>query len=340
MVFSPDPIRAPGAESSGMHTGIVRLIAFMFLLLSSESAFSCEQCGRGPALDPTGIGWQQVELRARKFLIAAKAVVEWSVLDVSNANVGWIDADGLDGVEGELIEPGAQILRLDYSSKLIGKPVNSVLWMDPSDGAILQYSVDDNRRRPKHRTYRFTNRGAFRRTWRPEKNEKKLAWPEWSEQYGDFRPFPEEVYDRVITDSLGIIYIIAASELGRGGDRLEVLAFGSREVSRGIFTAEEIVDIDADFVVEGPSGEERCKGKTQVLRIGVEIETVGDEDEPDSGILSEIEIFLDLQSRLPLRISARAKFVGRVVIQTKRARMIDNRGCPLSMQSKAPRSSK
>ena len=317
-----------------MHAGIVRLIVFVFLLLSSGSAFPCDHCGREVALDSSGIGWQQVELRARKFLVTAKSVVEWSVLDVSSANIGWIDADGLDGVEGELVEPGAQILRLNYSSKLIGKPVESVLWMDPGDGAILQYSVHDNRRHPKHRIYRFTNRGAFQRTWRPEKNEKKLAWPEWSEQYGDFRPFPDEVYDRVITDSLGIIYIIAASDLGRGGDRLEVLAFGSREVSRGIFTAEEMVDIDADFVVEGPLGERRCKGKTQVLRIGVEIETVGDTDEPDSGILSEIEIYLDLQSRLPLRISARAKYVGRVAIKTRHARMIDDRGCPPEMQSK------
>jgi hypothetical protein len=285
------------------------------------------------ALDPNEIGWQQIDLRARKFLITAKAVVEWSVLDASKVNVGWIDADGLDGVKGKPIESGAKILRLAYVSKLIGKPIDTVLWMDPGDGAILQYTVDDHRRRPKHRAYRFTNYGAFQRTWRPEKNEKKLAWPEWSEQYGDFRPFPEDAYDQVVTDSLGLIYIIAASKLGRGSDRLEVLAFGSREVSRGIFTAEEMLDIDVDFVVEGPTDELRCKGKTQALRIGVEIEAVGDADEPDSGILSEIEIFLDLQSRLPLRISARAKYVGSVVIKTKRARMIDDRGCPLSLRN-------
>jgi hypothetical protein len=29
-----------------------------------------------------------------------------------------------------------------------------------------------------------------------------------------------------------------------------------------------------------------------------------------------------------VEISARAKYVGRVVIKTKRARMIDDRGCP------------
>lgn len=317
-----------------MLTIIFRFVAGLVLSLAAGSAFPCDHCGRDTPLDWSGIGWQQVELHARKFLITAKAVVEWSVLDASNAGIGWIDADGLEDVKGEPIEPGAQILRLDYSSKLIGKPVDTVLWMDPGDGAILQYEVDDNRGRPKHRTYRFTNFGAFQRTWRPERKEKKLAWPEWSEQYGDFRPFPDEAYDQVVTDSLGLIYIIAASQLGRGSDRLEVLAFGSREVSRGILTAEEIVDVDANFVLEGPSGEQRCKGKMQALRIGMEIEAVGDAGEPDSGILSEIEIFLNLESRLPLRISARAKYVGRVVIKTRHTRMIDDRGCPEPVQSR------
>jgi hypothetical protein len=311
-----------------MKRKIARSILLTIFLLSSGSAFSCEHCGSGSALDPSVIGWQRIELRARKFLITAKTGIEWSVVDVSNANIGWIDPDGLEAVKGEPIEPGAQILRLDYTSKLIGKPVDTVLWMNPGDGAILQYSVDDHRRHPKHRTYRFTNYGAFQRTWHPEKKEKKLAWPEWSNQYGDFRPFPEEVYDEVVTDSLGLIYMMAASRLGRGSDRLEVLAFGSREVSRGILTAEEVVEIDADFIVEGPSGEKRCKGKIQALRIGMQIEAVGDAEEPDSGILREIEIFFDLQSRFPVEISARAKYVGRVVIKTKRARMIDDRGCP------------
>jgi hypothetical protein len=44
---------------------------------------------------------------------------------------------------------------------------------------------------------------------------------------------------------------------------------------------------------------------------------------------------MDIASRLPLRISARAKYVGRVVIKTTRARMIDDRGCPTSLESQS-----
>jgi hypothetical protein len=312
---------------------IIRSMLLSILLLSAGSAFSCEQCSRDEALDANGIAWQQIELRARKFLVRAKTIVEWSVADTSGARVEWIVADGLEGVEGEPIEAGPQILRLKYRSAFLGRDVATELWMDPFDGAILQYQNTDYGGRPKHRIYRFTQQGAFQRTWRPEKGEKKMDWPEWSEQYGDFRPFQEAAHDQVVTDSLGLIYIIAASDLGRGGDRLEVLAFGSNEVSRGILTADEYVDLKVDFVIEGPSREKRCKGKMRALKIGMEIETVGDAEEPDSGVLSDIEILMIPEFRMPVRISARAKIVGRVVIKTKRARMIDDRSCPELVQS-------
>jgi hypothetical protein len=316
-----------------MRTRIIRLIALSTMMLSAGNAFSCEQCGRNQALDANGIAWEQVELQARKFLVRAKTVVEWSLLDTSEAPVNWIVADGLDGVMGAPIEPGPKLLRLDYLSKLLGRDIATELWMNPVDGAILQYQSNDSGGRPKHRIYRFTQQGAFQRTWRPLKREKKLPWQEWGEQYGDFRPFQPAAYDQVVTDSLGLIYIIVASDLGRGGDQIEVLAYGSSKVSRGILTAKDYVDVDADFVIEGPSGEQRCDGQVRALRIGMEIETVGDELEPDSGVVSEIEIFMIPEYRMPILISARAKYLGRVDIKTKRARLIDDRGCPGAVQS-------
>jgi hypothetical protein len=317
-----------------MHERTIRLITFIVLLLTAGDAYSCEQCGRDKALDVNGIAWQQLELRARKFLVRAKTIVEWSVMDSSTAPVDWIVADGLEGVKGEPIDAGEQILRLGYQSKFLGRNVATELWMNPSDAAILQYQSTDSGGRPKHRIYRFTDQGAFQRTWRPMKGEKKMPWQDWSEQYGDFRPFQEAAHNQVVTDSLGLIYIIAASDLGRGGDRLEILAYGSSKVSRGILTAEEYVDIDADFVIEGPSGEQRCDGKVRALRISMQIETVGEEEEPDSGVLSEFEIFMIPEFRMPVLISARAKILGRLVIKAKRARLIDDRVCPGPIQSR------
>jgi hypothetical protein len=339
MALWPGLIRAQFVTSQGqscdMQARSVRLTFTTLLLLVAGNAFSCEQCGREGVLSPDGIGWQQLELHARKFLVKATTIVDWSVLDIEAADVDWMNSDGIDGVEGAPLEPNDPLLHLVYSSDFLGRHIDTSLWMDPRDGAIFQYSNVDTKKRARRRIYRFTNRGAFQRTWTPGKKEKKLAWTEWTDNYADFRPFPPEVYDEIITDSLGIIYILPASGLGRGGDQIEMLAFGSREVSRGILTAGEIVDLDADLVIQGPSGEMRCKGTMKVLKIHLDVEPVGHAVEADSGVLSEIEILMDIESRLPLRISARAKYVGRVVIKTTRARMIDDRGCPASLESQS-----
>ena len=311
-----------------MQSGIIQLIAASLLLLTAGSAFSCDGCEPENTLDAKGLAWKRVEFRARKLLIGASSIVEWSVLDTQDAGIDWIDMDGREDVKGRPIEPGARILRLGYAADFLGRHIDTVLWMNPADGAILQYELSDSRRRPKHLINRFTNQGAFRQTWRPQKNEKQMAWQEWTRHHIDFRPFQPEAHDQVVTDSLGLIYLIAASDLGRGTDRLDVLAFGSRDVSRAVLTAGQIVDIDADFIAEGPSGENRCKGAMKALKISLNIEAVGDDIDPDIGFLSDIEMFLSPESRLPLRISGRARFVGRVVIRMKRARMIDDRGCP------------
>jgi hypothetical protein len=339
MALRPGLIRAQYATSQGqscnMQARSVRLTITALLLLVSGNAFSCEPCGREGVLVPEGIAWQQLEMRARKFLVKAKTVVDWSLLDIDDAHVDWMNSDGIDGVEGAPLEPNDQLLHVVFSSDFLGRHIDTNLWMDPRDGGIFQYSNIDTEARPRRKMYRFTDRGAFQRTWKPAKREKKLPWAEWTDNYADFRPFPPEVYDEIITDSLGIIYILPASALGRGGDQIEVLAFGSREVSRGIFTAGELVDLDADLVIQGPSGEMRCKGTMKALKIHLDVEPVGDAVEADSGVLREIEILLDPESRLPLRISARAKYVGRVVIKTVRARMIDDRGCPASLEIKS-----
>jgi len=326
--------RAIITERSGMQNKTIWLIAM--LLLMANNAFSSDDRGRQMALDASRLAWQRIEYHASKFTIGASSVVEWSQLDASDRNIDWIDAKGLDGVPDKPIEPGKQVLRLDYTSDLIGRHFDTVYWMDPGDGAALQYETTSTGGRPKHRIYRFTNQGAFQRTWRPIKDEAELPWENWTERSGDFRPFQPEVYDQVVIDPVGLVYLVAASELGRSNDQLEVLAFVGREVSRAILTAGKVIEIDADFIAQGPSGEKRCNTRMKVLKISLAVEAVGDAAASDFdffGLKSDIEIFLSPESRLPLRISGNAKIFGPLVINAKHVRMIDDRGCPGPIQS-------
>jgi hypothetical protein len=312
-----------------MQTRQIGLIAVLLFL--AGSAFSSDNPDSRMALDASQLAWQRIDFRARKFTIDASSIVEWSLVDASKANVDWIDAEGIEGAPDKPIEPGEQVLRLGYISDFIGQHFDTVYWMNPRDGAALQYETTRTSGRPKHRIYRFTNQGAYLRTWRPIEDEAQLPWENWTERSGDFRPFQPEAHNRVVIGPLGLIYITAASDLGRGRNRLEVLAFVRREVIRAILTEGEIVDIDADFIAQGPSGEKQCTAKMKALKISLAVEGVGDNAESDFdffGLRSDIEIFLSPESRLPLRISGNAKIVGPLVINAKHVRMIDDRGCP------------
>ena len=307
---------------------VFRLLALCMLPLQAGSAPACDDCQFDVALDANGIGWRQIGLNARKAILSASAVLDLSLPDTADASIEWIDGNGVEGVQGELIEPGAQLVHLNYSSKWLSRKIDVDLWMNPEDGQILQYNQLETGYKKKLRASRYTNEGVIRRTWKPAENEPKLAWQNWSNQDAGFRAIQSEAHDAIFTDSLGVLYVLAASDLGRGSDRIDVLAFGSHEVSHIVMTAGPIVDVKTDFIAEGPAGEQRCKGKAKALKIGVEIKTVGPADEADSGFLSNIEVFLTPESRLPVLVSADAGWVGNVSIKMKRARMIDDRGCP------------
>ena len=112
-----------------MQNKTIWLIAM--LLLMANNAFSSDDRGRQMALDASRLAWQRIEYHASKFTIGASSIVEWSQLDASDRNIDWIDAKGLDGVPDKPIEPGKQVLRLDYTSDLIGRHFDTVYWMDP-----------------------------------------------------------------------------------------------------------------------------------------------------------------------------------------------------------------
>ena len=65
----------------------------------------------------------------------------------------------------------------------------------------------------------------------------------------------------------------------------------------------------------------------KALKIGVEVEAIGADEEPDTGFLRDIAIYVTPESRLPVLLSGRARFVGRINIKAKQVRMIDDSGC-------------
>ena len=156
-----------------MRLKVIYITAAALALLTTSNAHACDDCRPDTASFEQRIGWEKIEFRARKFIIGASSVMEWSVLNTEASGVEWIEPGGLAEVEGTPIAPGATVLRITYNSALLGTHYHTVLWIDPETGAVLQYETSRDGKKAKHRIYRFTDKGAFQRTWHPGKDEKK-----------------------------------------------------------------------------------------------------------------------------------------------------------------------
>jgi hypothetical protein len=311
-----------------MRLKLIYIIAAALALLTTSNIYACDDCLHDAAGIEKRISWEKIEFRTRKFLVSASSIMEWSVLDTKTSGVEWIEPGGLAGAEGTPIAPGENILRITYDSGLLGTHYHTVLWVDPGTGAILQYETSRDGRKAKHRIYRFTDKGAFQRTWHPNKDEKKLEWQQWTDRSGDYRPFQPEAQDQIVFDSLSLIFLVATSDLGRGIDAESYLSYGNKEISHAVFTAAGLVDLNTSFYIEGPLQEQKCRGTFKALKIDLEIQPVGNLINPDFGFLTEIELYLTPDTRIPILISGRTRKLGKLVIKAKRVFTPDGFSCP------------
>ena len=254
--------------------------------------------------------------------------MEWSILDTETSGAEWIEPADVAGVEGTPSAPGKDILRIAYNSDFLGTHYYTVLWIDPKTGAILQYETAKDGRKAKHRVYRFTNMGVFQRTWRPKADEKQLPWHQWTDRSGDYRPFQQEAQDQIIVDSLSLVYLVSASNLGRGVNQQDYLAYGNKEISRAVFSTAEPKAIKTNFYIQGPIREQKCHGKFNVQKIELDIQHVGEVIEPDFGFLTEVELYITPDTRIPVVLSGRAEGLGKLTIKAKQVFASEEITCP------------
>lgn len=279
----------------------------------------------GAPLDPARVGWSRVGLEAHKLFIKATTVAEWSVEDTRS-----VAGRLTESPEGVVIAPGANILKVNYRAELPGLKSDTTLWMDPGTGNSLQYEVRDSGKRLRERIVRYADSGAYQRTRRPKPGEEKETPAKWTDETSGFWPYGQKLAGQPVLDSLGLLNFIAASDLARSGDQIEVLVFHRRALVRVQLNVDGLLDAKVTYRAVGDDGRRSCKGTTRALNIRLKVLPFGAEstDFDFLGLKSDIAIYLEPQSRLPLRIEGRAAVIGRVTTNLKEARLKGNVRCP------------
>jgi len=292
-----------------------RKILALALLLIAWPVASPAAAGQ---FDPARVRWASLEFSASRFMFTARTSIAAQLVPA-----GTIVTQLRTTPTGRPVMPGAEVVDLVYAMSGFGRESRTELWLDPVTGGTLQRTQHDTGSRPRLRTYRFTDRGAFHFTRWPANRSEQAQTPEhWTHVEQGMRPYVPGDIDQPVTEPTALLWLIAAADLARPGDRMEVLAFSRRQVSR--------VDIDVtgqrtvalNFMEEGPAGARRRDGRMPalVLRLAANpLDAAAEEQDFELfGLHGDLELLLDPQTRAPLELSGRVRIAGQVTVRLNR----------------------
>ncbi len=280
-------------------------------------------------LDPDRVQWRYLKLKARKFLLTA-------------TSEAWLDLVDLDQVESEIITPeqGAgvapepRLVRMQSTTRFFGRKSVMKLLMNPSNGRAVQEALDHRGGdRTKHRIFRYTDTGIFVLTYRPmNEAENDLPWPDWTRISPEWRTIEKQAYGLPIVLPFGLLYVVGAADIAPGKPPARLLSISDRKITYLELVAYAARPRTVDFMLNGPDGTRRCKGRLPAIRIGIRGQPVDptlDTRFEFLGLEKDIQIYIEPETRIVLEVSGKAPIVGHLVIRTKEATVTGPGGCPL-----------
>lgn len=298
----------------------MRLAARLLCLFPISAMLAAPAAAGDAALDPERVRWSALEFSASKLLLSAKAEVTARVVPAA-AVTGRL----LATPAGEAVRPAHDVLEMTYRASGFGRASTTTLWADPGTGAMLQQVTLDTSGRLRERTYRFTDSGAYHYTRRPaDRREDALAPATWTDLSEGMRAYPDEVAGQPVTGATVLLWLAAAADLAHSGDRLEVLAFSRRRVSRVTLEVTGYRAASIDFTEQRPADQpRRRRGKVEAiaLRINGRPADAAADDEPFEllGLQGDLELLLDAATRTPLQLRGRVRIAGDVTVRLRRA---------------------
>lgn len=276
--------------------------------------------------DTGRLDWSDLSFHASKFFISIDADVALSDVPVGDVE-GLLTAPG----EGNAVPVQGPTKELVFTTAAFGRQTRAAVLLNAEDGATLQRTSHDSGKRNRHRIYRYTDVGAYQKTWWPVGDEEEGLptdqWQQWSKYEEGMRPFAEAVHGQIVTDPGALLYIVGAAPLNEAGDSIEILAYARKNVHRVQVEVAGMEQIKVKYDQQGGANPGRKKGKMNALKLLVRGEMIDDGDSDDQfellGLRGDIDIHIDPETRVPLQIEGNVKIAGHAVMRLTRLQLED-----------------
>lgn len=272
------------------------------------------------SLDPARIGWEAVHFRATKLFFSVDTEV--AIAQVPSTSVA---KSLIAPQQGAGVELTGDVVQLKLGTDAFGRRNDMTLHINAPTGEAVQRVTHETGNRLRHRIYRFTDVGAYHDTRKPsdevEENLPDDQWLEWSNHSTGLYAYPDESHGQLITEPAGLLYIVGAARLDKPGDYLEILAYARKRVHRVHIDVVEPVQLRANYTRWNNGESTEQSGEQTALRLLIQGEPVGVGDSEDEfelmGLRGKMELLLDPKTRAPLRLTGRAKIVGKVTLRVQ-----------------------
>lgn len=269
----------------------------------------------GPAVSSPP--WKAVELEASKLGMKARSSIEVEPLSAAARSE-------LIEVESHRETPaGPSGLLLTEETRFAGRDSQTRIWFDGRDGTSQQREVLETGKRERRKVNRFTDTGVFTLRVYPTREQSGQAPSSWTDRSETFYPFAElgrPDATRPVIEPGALIYLVAAGTLRRVGESEVFYAFSDKRILpvEARVVRNTWVGAEYDLVTHGKS--HRIENPQHpALEIRLSPSGVDDDDMKILGLQGEVTLLVDPELRIPLEVSGRVKFLGRVTIRLQKA---------------------
>lgn len=271
--------------------------------------------------DERPVSWSKLSFKITKLMLSARVEVDADVVPVTSLGDGWVESP-----QGLAIRPrGENVLAVQLHTEGVGRSSILDLWADPRDWAALQRSSVERGSKLKdyrYRGYRFVDRGVFSLTRYPKPGQAGRPTAEWSNVEEEFLAIPRDQWGRSV-DGSALFWIVSTLNPADPEQGAELKVWLRRGMFRLTLEPRELTQLKVDYQASSPSGERRVRGLIPVRRYVLTSRPIHT-DVPQrsfrfAGLSGDIDVYVDVQRRVPVQVSGSLRPLGRGHLKLKEA---------------------